>query len=657
VVALGPTENGLEGVRAIAARFGTRLVERPDGVLLATIADGECAARAASLALALAAAAPRARVALATARLETVAVDGATALLQQTRPGMARVDHATADLLDASFEVRMAGSERVLVGKRGSGHVGPQPDTVDESALELARTGLRFVRRETEAAYLAWHLEKAIPFTRVGMVLSIANWLVILMASRIAYPERFARASAEVLLVMPAIVGTLAISYRPGRIRWMLRGTVLANMIAGLVGVEHCFWTASMPEVASAAVCIVAFFAFTIFRLLPAQAVVAVVPYLALNEWLLIDALYAGRMSFGATVVYSTLMFIGFLPGLFACVTIDRITRGAYRQERIVAAQRKIIDRLQQAEVQRQVAERSRGLSEALARLAEAPRAPTRLAPGDLVEERYRIVRTIGAGGMGQVHEVERLTDGKQLALKTLTGVADREALSRFAREAQVAAELDHPNIVAAVDIGVTHSGALFLVMELVRGSSLAAERAHYGDVRWAVPILVQIARALSAMHARGIVHRDLKPSNILLDGGLVKVADFGLAGLMGHSPLAETRLPTDDSPALTLTGAIMGTPLYMAPELVRGAREAGPAADVFSFGVVAYELLTTRLPHAAPPVLERLGGRASPVPVPLAQSITNLPAQLCALVDGCLAEGPEARPRAEEIASALRPS
>jgi serine/threonine-protein kinase len=99
-----------------------------------------------------------------------------------------------------------------------------------------------------------------------------------------------------------------------------------------------------------------------------------------------------------------------------------------------------------------------------------------------------------------------------------------------------------------------------------------------------------------------------------------------------------------------------MGTPLYMAPELVRGARQAGPPADVFSFGVIAYELLSTKLPHTVPPVLERLSGRALPSPVPLAQASAsaNLDAELCALVDGCLAQAPEARPTAETVAAML---
>src|SRR6185369_6103344 len=122
----------------------------------------------------------------------------------------------------------------------------------------------------------------------------------------------------------------------------------------------------------------------------------------------------------------------------------------------------------------------------------------------------------------------------------------------------------------------------------------------------WARPILRQIAEALAAMHSQGIVHRDLKPANVLLDGEIVKVADFGISSLR----------PQDDGDStitkgMTKTGAFMGTPIYMAPELVKGAREAEPSADVWSFGVLAHELLTGQLPFAEPPVLAKLEGRA----------------------------------------------
>jgi hypothetical protein len=658
-IAVAPLDRAdeLERVRTRADRFGGTFEIGAEGVLLVTMRDEESVSRAANLTLALVEAHPRARIALVTAPTTAGAVDGATALLKRKSAPGASLDEATAQLLDSSFEVRGAGAERTLIARRGPAQrVDVAGDSVDTASLALTRSGLRFLRRETEVGYMAWALQKAIPFTRVGTIMSISNWLLMIVIIGIAYPSKLPRALAQILLVpVPVIVATLAITYRPKLIRWVPRGTVLGNMLAGFTAVGICFWIASVPELGSGGVCIVAFFAFTIFRMPPLQALVAVIPYAVFNQVLLVEALRDGTLSFGTVVISTTLAVEALISGLLACVTIDRISRDGYRQERIVAMQGEIIDRLHKAEVQRQVAERSRGLSEALARLTETPRAPIRLSPGDIVEERYRIVRAIGSGGMGQVHEVERLTDRRRLALKTLTTVADRQALARFAREAQVAAELDHRNVVAALDIGVTPSGTPFLVMDLVLGSSLAAERSRFGDARWALPILTQIAKALSAMHAHGIVHRDLKPSNVLLDGDLVKVADFGLAGLLvEHAPLAMTRPPNEDSPALTLTGAIMGTPLYMAPELVRGAREAGPSVDLYSFGVVAYELLSARLPYAVPPLLERLSGRNPPAPVPLTQSSPHLDAQLCTLVDGCLALAPDARPTAEAVAVAL---
>ena len=235
---------------------------------------------------------------------------------------------------------------------------------------------------------------------------------------------------------------------------------------------------------------------------------------------------------------------------------------------------------------------------------------------------------------MGAVYEVERISDGKHLALKVLTGVADREALARFAKEAQIAAQLSHPNVVSVVDVDVSKSGMLFLVMELVAGSSLAGEKAKWGDAQWARPILKQVAAALAVMHARGIVHRDLKPANVLLDGGTAKVADFGIARLSAVGDEATLSVGAQ----LTRTGAFMGTPMYMAPELAHGAHGATPASDVFSFGVMAHQLLTGAAPFSEPPVL----GRAL------------APKNLDPLVARCLDFDPAARPSADAIVAAL---
>jgi protein kinase-like protein len=301
--------------------------------------------------------------------------------------------------------------------------------------------------------------------------------------------------------------------------------------------------------------------------------------------------------------------------------------------------------RLEQAtaDLKRQIAERSRELSEALARLSQ-PSAP--LAPERTVDARYRIVKRLGAGGMGVVYEAERLADGEHLALKTLRGRAEPELLARFAREAAIAAELAHANLVPVIDVGIA-DGALFLVMPLVAGGSLLEQRARYGDAAWARPLLRQIAAGLAALHAAGIVHRDLKPGNVLLDGGVARIADFGLAAAQpAGEPTAESLAHADTGAAspLTRAGDIFGTPAYMAPELATGAGAATAAVDIFAFGVIAHELLAGALPYVEPPVVARMHGRP----------IRRTEVKLEAIIERCVAEDPAERPSAAELGTTL---
>jgi serine/threonine-protein kinase len=217
--------------------------------------------------------------------------------------------------------------------------------------------------------------------------------------------------------------------------------------------------------------------------------------------------------------------------------------------------------------------------------------------PGDIFE-RYTIEAAIGQGGMGSVYRAHDSRLGRRVALKVISDASGGpEANARLVREARAAAALDHPNAVAIFDAG-EHEGAPFIVMELVSGSTLrevigAEDKPAPTRIRW----LADAARALAAAHRRGLVHRDIKPENVMVrDDGVVKVLDFGIARRSGGAadPNASTEAPA--LPTLTVEGVKLGTPVYMAPEQIRGEVLDG-RADQFAWGVLAYELLTGRLP------------------------------------------------------------
>jgi serine/threonine-protein kinase len=240
-----------------------------------------------------------------------------------------------------------------------------------------------------------------------------------------------------------------------------------------------------------------------------------------------------------------------------------------------------------------------------------------------------------------------------------------------------------HPNVVSIVDVDVSSDGYLFLVMELVDGRSLREERSVFGHPALALPVLRQIAQGLAAIHARGIVHRDLKPANVLLAGrsgteadpaAVVKIADFGIANLATEAagseslatPTTRTASTGEDAPTvverapaapadplITATGDLLGTPHYMAPEVVpAGMKAAQPPADVFAFGVIAFELLSGHRPYEKMPTF--LGVAISPAPEAFASIAPSLPEATARMLDACLAKEPGKRPTAAELAGAL---
>ena len=258
------------------------------------------------------------------------------------------------------------------------------------------------------------------------------------------------------------------------------------------------------------------------------------------------------------------------------------------------------------------------------------------LAPGQVVGEKYRLVRLLGAGGMGSVYEAEHLRLGRRYALKLLRhdAAARPRAALRFEREARLLSRLNHENIVSLLDVGHA-DGQPFLVLELIRGKTLRQELNEVGvrGLDRVLNVAVQVARGLGHAHAAGIVHRDLKPENVMLsahaDGRLlVKVLDFGVA-----------RLNDDAGELVTNTGVALGTAAYMSPEQARGESALDAAVDVFALGVIVYEALTGKRPYEGSSYNETLYAILNKPHRSLAQHRPELPEALSAVVERALAK------------------
>jgi beta-lactam-binding protein with PASTA domain len=208
-----------------------------------------------------------------------------------------------------------------------------------------------------------------------------------------------------------------------------------------------------------------------------------------------------------------------------------------------------------------------------------------------LVDNRYRIVQPLGNGGMAEVYLAHDDILDRDVALKVMSGryAGDEEFVERFKREAQSAAALSHPNIVSIFDRGASEDGTYYIAMEYLPGGTLKDRITKRGALppRTAAAVALQIAEALCAAHERGVIHRDIKPHNILItESGDVKVTDFGIARAASSS-------------TMTRTGSILGTAHYISPEQAMG-EPVGPASDLYSLGIVLYEMLTGELPFDA---------------------------------------------------------
>lgn len=265
---------------------------------------------------------------------------------------------------------------------------------------------------------------------------------------------------------------------------------------------------------------------------------------------------------------------------------------------------------------------------------------------GHVVDGRFRIECSIGRGSVGNVYLSEHIHTGRQSAIKVLLPefAVDEEIAGRFRREALVSSGLDHSNIVRVENFGELEDGRLFLAMEYARGPSLrdVIRSQPKPPLYRVLSILMQLCDAVHYAHEAGVVHRDLKPDNLVLmprKGRLVrdhvKVLDFGLAKMLHSSEIA----------ALTLEGQVFGTPAYMSPEQCRG-QQADFRTDVYSFGVIAYELVAGRLPFMAKRSVDYMIQHAQTIPADPAtyRDDRPLPEELCSTILRCLAKQPAER-------------
>ncbi|HJQ21428.1 MAG TPA: serine/threonine-protein kinase [Gemmatimonadaceae bacterium] len=255
---------------------------------------------------------------------------------------------------------------------------------------------------------------------------------------------------------------------------------------------------------------------------------------------------------------------------------------------------------------------------------------------GQIIADRYNVLRKLGEGGMGTVYLAEHVKMGRKSALKVMNPgmVNDADAISRFNREAANASKISHPNVCAVYDFGETSDGTIYLAMEFIEGPSLTKVIADAGalpPVR-AADITRQTAEALAVAHDMGIVHRDLKPDNIMIaknrDGSdLVKVVDFGIA-----------KAANNEAQKVTKTGLVVGTPEYMSPEQLAGDKLDG-RSDTYSLALVAFSMMTGKLPFPAETVQESMIMRLTDRPRQLGEMKPDVqwPAQVQAVMDKAL--------------------
>ncbi|MBK9143425.1 MAG: serine/threonine protein kinase [Candidatus Melainabacteria bacterium] len=273
----------------------------------------------------------------------------------------------------------------------------------------------------------------------------------------------------------------------------------------------------------------------------------------------------------------------------------------------------------------------------------DAPAKQAELQAGENFEGKFAIEGKLGTGGMGVVYRARDLTLNRTVAIKVLSapGLANQKAILRFQQEARAAGALGHPGIVSVHEFAVSDAGEPYIVMDCVEGQALSDAIARAGclPLDTCLDIAIRAAEALEFAHAKGVVHRDLKPANIMLindggDGESIKIVDFGIA-----------KIQDEEGKALTKTGEVFGSPLYMSPEQCSGAR-VDRRSDIYSLACVLYETLAGRPPHNGETALATavMHLQEEPDPLSAVRPDRDFPAPLQVILDRALAKDPDSR-------------
>ena len=264
----------------------------------------------------------------------------------------------------------------------------------------------------------------------------------------------------------------------------------------------------------------------------------------------------------------------------------------------------------------------------------------------ELIGDRYKVLATLGRGAQAVVYRARDLSLGREVAVKVFDG--DPARAGRLEAEAHVISRLTHPNTVRLLDIGKKEDGAPYLVMELLRGTTLRTEIPRY-DLERTIDMIRQVASALDEAHALGVVHRDIKPENIFLENvagrDAVKVVDFGISRVTAIHSEALTEL---EMPQVTAKGMVVGTPAYLAPELALG-KVPRPASDIYALGAVAYECLSKSPPFVGSIQKVLVAQVRAEVP-----KLEGVPTPVASLIAAMMAKDPDERPTAPGVISAL---